>query len=337
MSTAAEELQHLLYVFAAAQREDGAALDALSRALDAPVEDVLRLIQKATARAFYLPAGAGDALQIMVEADRVRVFAGQGANRDFHRPIRLSQGEALALGLGLRAMASEATPADRPEILALAQRLEQALTAPVDLTVREEPAGARHEGPREPRIEYTGRRATEPPVRLTFEPGRPVELGVGDDGFRSVLSDAARERMKVRLRYVKPGDREPQERLVSPYRIVYAQGAWYVVGHDASRDAVRIFRMDRVLEAEATAERFEVPSDFDIAAFLDEHGRAYRGEGRETWVRYSPRIARWIVERYGCPLESDGSARVRHVVADDRWIVRHVMRYGGEAVVEART
>jgi len=171
-------------------------------------------------------------------------------------------------------------------------------------------------------------------VRLTFEPGPPVELGVGDDGFRSVLSDAARERTKVRLRYVKPGDREPQERLVSPYRIVYAQGAWYVVGHDASRDAVRIFRMDRVLEAEATAERFEVPSDFDIAAFLDEHGRAYRGEGRETWVRYSPRIARWIVERYGCPLEADGSARVRHVVADDRWVWRHVLRYGGEAVVE---
>ncbi len=63
---------------------------------------------------------------------------------------------------------------------------------------------------------------------------------------------------------------------------------------DASRDAVRIFRMDRVLEAEATTETFEVPADFDVAAFLDERGRPYRpGEARETWVRYSPRIARW--------------------------------------------
>jgi len=183
-------------------------------------------------------------------------------------------------------------------------------------------------------------RPPEPPaaVRLVFEPGPPVELETGDDGFRGVLADAARERVKVRLRYVKPGDREPESRLVSPYRIVFAQGAWYVVGHDASRDAVRIFRMDRVLEAEATEERFEVPADFDVAAFLDEHGRPYRpGEARETWVRYSPRIARWIVERYGCPLESDGSARVRHVVADPRWVWRHVLSYGGEAVVEGGT
>ena len=68
----------------------------------------------------------------------------------------------------------------------------------------------------------------------------------------------------------------------------------------------------------------------------DEHGRPYRpGEARETWVRYSPRIARWIVERYGCPLESDGSARVRHVVADPRWVWRHVLSYGGEVVVDS--
>ena len=123
-------------------------------------------------------------------------------------------------------------------------------------------------------------------VRLVFEPGPPVELEVSDDGFRGVPADAAREGVKVRLRYVKPGERAPETRLVSPYGIVFAQGAWYVVGHDASRDDVRIFRMDQVPEAEATTERFRVPADFDIAAFLDERGRPYRpGEARETWVR----------------------------------------------------
>ena len=33
-------------------------------------------------------------------------------------------------------------------------------------------------------------------------------------------------------------------------------------------------------------------------------------------------------------LESDGRARVRHVAADPRWVWRHVLSYGGEAVVE---
>jgi predicted DNA-binding transcriptional regulator YafY len=52
-------------------------------------------------------------------------------------------------------------------------------------------------------------------------------------------------------------------------------------------------------------------------------------------VRYSPRIARWIVER-AVPAEraDDGSVVVRHRVADPRWIVRHVLQYAGEAVVE---
>ena len=36
------------------------------------------------------------------------------------------------------------------------------------------------------------------------------------------------------------------------------------------------------------------------------------------------------------PLEPDGSARVRHVVADPRWVWRHVLQYGGEAVVEGK-
>ena len=55
----------------------------------------------------------------------------------------------------------------------------------------------------------------------------------------------------------------------------------------------------------------------------------------EVAVRYSPRIARWIVERTATyqPV-SDGSVVVRHRVADPRWIVRHVLQYGGEAVVE---
>jgi predicted DNA-binding transcriptional regulator YafY len=98
-------------------------------------------------------------------------------------------------------------------------------------------------------------------------------------------------------------------------------------GHDASRDDVPIFRMDRVLDAEAATERFEMPADFDVAAFLHEDGRPYRpGEARETQVRYPLRTARWIVERYGGPLESDGSARVRHVVADPRWVWRHVLQ-----------
>jgi predicted DNA-binding transcriptional regulator YafY len=59
------------------------------------------------------------------------------------------------------------------------------------------------------------------------------------------------------------------------------------------------------------------------------------GDDMEVRVRYSPRVARWISERTATYADDDGSITVRHRVADPRWIVRHVLQYGGDAVVEA--
>ncbi len=50
-------------------------------------------------------------------------------------------------------------------------------------------------------------------------------------------------------------------------------------------------------------------------------------------VRYSPKIARWIAEREGVPLDADGSLTMEHPLADSDWGVRHVLQYGSEAEV----
>jgi hypothetical protein len=51
-------------------------------------------------------------------------------------------------------------------------------------------------------------------------------------------------------------------------------------------------------------------------------------------VRYSEQVARWVAEREGAECEADGTLVVTHEVADMNWLVRHVLQYGGEAVVE---
>jgi predicted DNA-binding transcriptional regulator YafY len=50
-------------------------------------------------------------------------------------------------------------------------------------------------------------------------------------------------------------------------------------------------------------------------------------------VRYSRRVARWIAEREGLPLEKDGSLTTEHPLADPQWAVRHVLQYGPDAEV----
>jgi predicted DNA-binding transcriptional regulator YafY len=51
-------------------------------------------------------------------------------------------------------------------------------------------------------------------------------------------------------------------------------------------------------------------------------------------VAFSPRIARWLRERYpDGELRPDGRFVVRFVVADPRWLAREVLQYGAEAEV----
>ena len=149
-----------------------------------------------------------------------------------------------------------------------------------------------------------------------------------------VLADAARERCRCVVAYLKPGAAAPEMRRIAPYRLMYAEGAWYALAHAAERDAVRLFRVDRMLSAELDGERFEPPADFDPQPWIAPDGRLYRAdEDIEVVVRCSPRIARWLAERTPHEPQEDGGIVVRHRVADVRWIVRHVLQYGAEAEV----
>src|SRR5215204_2740835 len=76
------------------------------------------------------------------------------------------------------------------------------------------------------------------------------------------LSAAADERRMARLRY-RSGRAEETEREVDPYGLVHREGYWYAVGHCHLRGGMRLFRLDRVLEAEMLEETFLRPVGLD--------------------------------------------------------------------------
>lgn len=63
-------------------------------------------------------------------------------------------------------------------------------------------------------------------------------VGASDDA--GILHTAIAERRVARFRY-RDVDRE-----LEPARLSFVQGKWYVSGHDRSRDAERVFRIDRI-------------------------------------------------------------------------------------------
>ncbi len=288
-------LQRILEILPAAAREGGVCLQDLSESLGVPAERILQDLHEVTARAYYHPAGSAEDIQILIEGDRVTVWT----TGEFRRPVKLLPREALALALGVRVLASDAGEERRSELLEFVERLESVLaTASTDRFL--------------------------PSFSLD-----PVE-GAGDELWALVFQ-AARGRRACRIVYLSSGASSPMERVVHPYVLAYAEGDWYVVGHCCLRGEVRRFRLDRVLDASLLKEAFQVPQAFEPADYLD-RGRVYRADDEvEAVVRYSPHIARWILERGVGEEQPDGSVVAHHRVADPHWAVRHVLQYGRDA------
>jgi proteasome accessory factor C len=312
--SASEQLERLLYILPVAARQDGATVDELARALNVDRETVLHDLEQATARAYYQPAGHVDRFEIYIEGDVVRVHTPD----DFQRPVRLSRPEALALGLGLRALAAEAEVDRRAAILALAAELEKDLTTP--------------------ELELQPRLAPEMVVyEIAVMAQEPVDIALGEDELRGSLSDAIALHRVCRITYLKPSDRQPVDREIEPHKLIYASGHWYVSAQVATHDEPRMYRLDRILGLQETERTFEEPAPGLVQQAVEQTGEAFMptAQTREVQVRYSPRIARWIAEqRRDVVKEDDGSVVLTHQVADETWLVRHVLQYGGEAVVE---
>jgi proteasome accessory factor C len=296
-STAEDQLSRILDLLPRAARDGGVRLSELAATLGTEQRSVLRDLQEVYTRAFYHPAGSGEDVQILIEAEQVEVWT----TGEFRRPVRLNAREALALGLGLRVLAADSPAPARAELVTLAERLEERLSS-------------------------------ESPEAIL--PHIAVDSGAADpEGIRSLLTAAARERRRCRISYLKPAATEPEVREVDPYVLLVADGKWYAVGHCRRSDDVRVFRVDRVVEAAPLEETFEVPDGFDAGMYVSD-GRVYRAEDDvEVTVRYSARIARWIEEQGPVDRLEDGSVTVRYRVADPQWVVRHVLQHAPDAEV----
>jgi predicted DNA-binding transcriptional regulator YafY len=130
-------------------------------------------------------------------------------------------------------------------------------------------------------------------------------------------------------------------RIVHPYAVCYAEGAWYTVAYCATEENIRVFRLDRVLACDLANGTFDIPEDLDPVSFVQGGRVFYARDGQDLLdvrVRYSPRIARWVRERAQWEpgrLEEgdDGSVYLRHAVADPHWAVGHALQYGADAEI----
>jgi predicted DNA-binding transcriptional regulator YafY len=156
-------------------------------------------------------------------------------------PLMLTEDEALALTLGL-------ITAHRLGVAGATQAFEGAL-AKVDRVL---PPAVRDQ-----------LRAVQ--QTLTYDVPYPATPPSAGSVF--AFSSGVHEKRRVHIRYHSENGRET-ERDVDPYGLVYRNTRWYAVGWCHLRTDVRVFRLDRVLEAKLLDEPFIPPEDFDVQAEL---------------------------------------------------------------------
>ena len=148
------------------------------------------------------------------------------------------------------------------------------------------------------------------------------------------LSSAARDRNRVRLRYRSAAD-EITERTIDPYGVAFQSGHWYALCWDHLRSALRTFRLDRMLEAEVTTERFDRPDNVDVIGTIErtlaDVGSGYRCE---VLLDLTMEEAQQRVSASDATLEVAGDGTLMRFRADDLdWAATYLARLECDLVV----
>lgn len=148
---------------------------------------------------------------------------------------------------------------------------------------------------------------------------------------------AIRQHRQLQMLYQGRSRPQALQRDIAPYALVHRWGWWYVVGHCYLRDALRSFRVDRILELALLGETFNVPADFDIHAYLETEPVAW--PQTKIRLRFSPQGAPIAQENQAMWEEmeeqANGALIVTTAVPDLQWGASLVLSFGSLAEVIA--
>ncbi len=173
-------------------------------------------------------------------------------------PLLLTNEEAFALSLGLRALRQIGLSAFAPATESTLTKLERVMPEKLRESIR----------------------TVEDVVAL--EPG-PWVVSTSVECLVRAAS-AIRTGRRVRFGY-RSHDGSGSRRQIEPYGVIHTDGRWYLIGYCLSRRALRTFRLDRIADLEIGTATFRRPAGFDAQRYLHEHMPFVQSEYQiDVWV-----------------------------------------------------
>lgn len=82
------------------------------------------------------------------------------------------------------------------------------------------------------------------------------------------LEQAIANGYSIKILYHKSGEDQSKYRLVDPYKIIYWNNKWYMIGFCHLRNNIRSFRVDRIESLVLTENKFNPPEDFSARDYF---------------------------------------------------------------------
>jgi len=150
----------------------------------------------------------------------------------------------------------------------------------------------------------------------------------GESSLVQVLRQGVTEKRVVSLTYTSLSKGETRDRLVEPWSVFSTLGNWYLSGFCRTAGAERVFRVDRIQQAQLSDEGFAAPAEPPAPEV--------RYTPSEDDVRATIELgdrARWVAEYYPVDVLSDTGSEmvIEFSAADPSVAARLLLRLGPDA------
>ncbi len=171
-------------------------------------------------------------------------------------------------------------------------------------------------------------------IRVLHMAARPVALQ-----FFQLAATATLKRRRLQVTYFARTSNQTTERELSPQRLAFYRGNWYLDAWCHLREGVRSFSIDGIQNAMLLDKPSKNVEESKLNEILASGYGIYSG-AHTQWakLRFSPTAARWVSAEEWHPrqkshTEPDGAYVLSIPYSDDRELVMDILRHGADVEV----
>jgi predicted DNA-binding transcriptional regulator YafY len=157
--------------------------------------------------------------------------------------------------------------------------------------------------------------------------------------FFELAATATLKRHRLQITFWSRHSNKTTERVISPQRLVFYRGNWYLDAWCHLREGIRSFALDGIRAAKLLTDKAKSVSEADLDDYLATSYGIFAGRPK-GWakLRFSPTAARWVAhEKWHSKqrgrFEADGGYVLEVPFGDDRELVMDILKYGPECRV----